>query len=237
LADFSKVSVAVLAGGLGTRLRSVVDGRPKVLAEVSGRPFLAYLLEHLARTGVKSTVLCTGYLGEQISDRFGGQYGSVEIIYSRESEPLGTGGSLRLALPHLNSDPVLVLNGDSFLAADLRAFWAWHHERGAEASMLLTWVADSARYGSVELNDHGQVTEFREKAATDGPNWVNSGVYLLSRSLIASLGENVNSSLEYDLFPQLIGRALYGRTTDARFLDIGTPEDYASATAFFKQMN
>jgi NDP-sugar pyrophosphorylase family protein len=237
LAEFFNVSAAVLAGGLGTRLRSVVDDRPKVLAEISGRPFLAYLLDHLAHTRVKSTVLCTGYLGEQISDRFGSHYRGVEVIYSRENQPLGTGGSLRLALPQLKSDPVLVLNGDSFFAADLRAFWDWHHERGANASMLLTRVADSGRYGSVEINDHEQVIEFREKGGIAGPNWVNSGVYLLSRSLIASLEENMYSSLEYDLFPRLIGRALYGRRTYARFLDIGTPEDYASAAAFFKQIN
>jgi NDP-sugar pyrophosphorylase family protein len=236
LADLSKVSVAVLAGGLGTRLRPVVDGQPKVLAEVSGRPFLAYLLEHLARAGIRSAVLCTGYLGEQICASFGNQYRSVELVYSRENQPLGTAGSLRLALPHLESDPVLVLNGDSFIAADLGKFWEWHRQHRADASMLLTRVEDSGRYGSVKLNDHGQVIQFTEKGRDAGPNWINSGVYLLSRSLISSLPENVYLSLEHDFFPCLIGCGLYGRTTAARFIDIGTPEDYASAALFFDTM-
>ncbi|MGH7783231.1 MAG: sugar phosphate nucleotidyltransferase, partial [Candidatus Binatia bacterium] len=143
----------------------------------------------------------------------------------------------RSALPYLTSDPVLVLNGDSFLAADLRAFWHWHNERKAQASMLLTQVEESGRYGTVTVNEQAQVVEFAEKAKEGGPNWINGGVYLLSRSVVLSICDNVKSSLEYDVFSRLVGRGLYGRITDAGFFDIGTPEDYAAAVAFFKLMS
>ena len=108
------VTAAILAGGLGTRLRSVVKDRPKVLAEIRGVPFLTYLLDQLAAAGVRDVVLCTGYMGEQVRSAFGDSYGGMCLSYSQESSPLGTAGALRLALPLFKSSSVLVMNGDSF---------------------------------------------------------------------------------------------------------------------------
>src|SRR5690349_15097040 len=118
---------AILAGGLGTRLRSVVSDRPKVLALVRGRPFLAYLLDQLGEADIRRVVLLTGYKGEQIEKTFGSRYGNIDLEYSAETEPLGTAGALRLALPKLFANAtvagtVLMLNGDSFCAADLKGF-------------------------------------------------------------------------------------------------------------------
>ena len=110
--ELSSVSVALLAGGLGTRLRSVVADRPKVLAEIRSQPFLTYLLDQVAAAGCRSVVLCTGYLGDQIESTFGKSYGPLRLIYSREQEPLGTAGALRFAITRFESDPVLVMNGD-----------------------------------------------------------------------------------------------------------------------------
>src|ERR671910_3457055 len=126
VSGFSDLSVAVLAGGLGTRLRPVVSDRPKALAEIHGRPFLAYLLDQLSTAGCSRVVLCTGHLGEQIERAFDKRYRNLQISYSRETRPLGTGGALRLALPDLLSDPVLVMNGDSFCATDLTSVRDWH---------------------------------------------------------------------------------------------------------------
>src|SRR3989338_6029269 len=110
----SGVTVAILAGGLGTRLRSVIADRPKVLAEVRGRPFLTYIFDQLIAASIKYAVLCTGYLGEKVCDRFGDSYGSLRLAYSQEPSPRGTAGALRLALPLFKSDSVLVMNGDSY---------------------------------------------------------------------------------------------------------------------------
>ncbi len=114
------VTAAVLAGGLGTRLRGVLADCPKVLAPVKGKPFLAYLLEHLAGQGLRDVVLCVGYGSEQVEAVFGRSYAGLRLAYSCEPAPLGTAGAVRLALPMLESDPVLVMNGDSFCGPTCR---------------------------------------------------------------------------------------------------------------------
>ena len=167
--DLSQITVAILAGGPGTRLRSVVADRPKVLAEIRGRPFLAYLLDQLVSTGLKYVVLCTGYLGEQIQWCFGDSYKEMRLVYSQEPSPLGTAGALRLAMPLFKSDPVIVMNGDSFCKVDLRVCILWHSERHADATLLLTKVPDTGRYGRVDVDHTGLVQSFREKGNERGP--------------------------------------------------------------------
>jgi D-glycero-alpha-D-manno-heptose 1-phosphate guanylyltransferase len=217
-------------------LLPVVSDRPKALAEIHGRPFLQYLLDRLSNAGSSRVVLCTGHLGEQIEKAFGKRYRKLQISYSRETRPLGTGGALRLALPYLLSDPVLVMNGDSFCATDLSSFWDWHCRHGSQATMLLVEVPNTKRYGSVKINADGAVTEFVEKKH-DGPGLINAGVYLLSRQVIDSISEGTVVSLEHDIFPALMSHGLYGYQERGRFLDIGTPEDFAAAEEFFAAIN
>ena len=239
--DLASVTAAILAGGLGTRLRSVVADRPKVLAEIRGRPFLAYLLDQLADAGVRTIVLCTGYLGEQVRAAFGDSYGNLCLLYSQESSPLGTAGALRLALPLFKpglseanvSDPVLVMNGDSFCEVNLRAFWAWHCARGADATLLLTRMPDTKRYGRVHVDADGLVLSFDEKGDKGGPGWINAGIYLLNRRLLLTIPASGAVSLEQEMFPAWIGLGLYGYRSEGRFLDIGTPEAYNTAEQFF----
>ena len=233
MADLGQCTAVILAGGLGTRLRSVVADRPKVMAEVRGQPFLTYLLEQLAQAGFKHTVLCTGYLGEQVKATFGDTYSSLHLEYSQESSPLGTAGALQLALPLFQSDRVLVVNGDSFCHANLREFWAWYTAKGAEAALLLTQVADTKRYGRVQVEPSGQVLKFEEKGDTEGAGWINAGIYLLERRLLSTIPKSRAVSLETEMFPKWIERGLYGYCSPGRFLDIGTPESYAIAEQFF----
>jgi D-glycero-alpha-D-manno-heptose 1-phosphate guanylyltransferase len=230
----SEMTAAVLAGGLGTRLRSVVDDRPKVLAQVHARPFLMFLLDQLAAADFRSVVFCIGYLGEQIQRTFGETYKSLRILYSQEPKPLGTGGALRFALPQITSDPVLVLNGDSFCGIDLKSYVRWHGEHRAAASIVLTRVLRSERYGSVKLDQEARITNFSEKQQCIGPGWINAGIYMLDRQLLAGIPEEVNVSLEHEVFPRWTGRGLYGYYSPAHFLDIGTPEDFSNAEQFFQ---
>lgn len=227
-----EVTAVILAGGLGTRLRSVLPDRPKVLAEIHGRPFLAYLLSQLSNNGLRTVVLCTGYLGEQIRDRFGDSYGNLGIVYSREAAPLGTAGALRLAFPLFRSGTVLVMNGDSFCDVNLRFFWNWHRQREANASLVLVETADVGQFRSVEVNPVGEVTGFQEKNMTNRAGWVNAGVYLIASSLIETIPEGGAVSLERTIFPVWIGHGLYGYQSEGRFLDIGTPENFATAKRF-----
>ena len=227
------VTAAILAGGLGTRLRSVVRDRPKVLAEIRGQPFLRYLLDQLAAAGVQDIVICTGYLGEQVRATFGDSLGNMRLVYSQESSPLGTAGTLRLALPLFKSGSVLVMNGDSFCDVDLCFFWDWHLQHEAHASMVLVEAADVGQFGSVEVNHAGKVIGFQEKNVTNRAGWINAGVYLIESCLIDTIPKVGAVSLERTMFPAWVGRGLYGYQSEGKFLDIGTPENYAAAEQFF----
>lgn len=231
--DLSDIPAVILAGGLGTRLRSVVADRPKVLAEIRGRPFLAYLLDQLVSASVKYVVLCTGYLGEQIQSCFGDSYREMRLVYSQEPAPLGTAGALRLAMPLFHSDAILVMNGDSFCKVDLRAFTLWHSERRADATILLTEVPDTGRYGRVNVEHEGLIQSFHEKGRERGPGWINAGIYLLSQRVLLKIPKNGLVSLEREIFPGWMGRGLYGYRNPGDFLDIGTPASYAEADRFF----
>ena len=231
--EFTQVTAAILAGGAGSRLRPAVTGRPKALANVGERPFLTYLFDQLVAAGARDVVLCTGYLGDQIAMIFGESYDTLRLDYSQESTPLGTAGALRLALPLFNSNPVLVMNGDSYCDANIREFWFWHGSRQANATLLLTKIFNTERFGQVKVDADGKVTDFKEKSSGQGPGWINAGIYLLNRDFLEEIPANRPVSLEREIFPAWIGRGLYGFRSEARFMDIGTPEAYAGAQSFF----
>jgi len=222
------ITAAILAGGLGSRLRPVLIDRPKVLAPIAGKPFLIRLFNQLGAAGIRKVVLCTGYLAEQIKSTVGEQFGSLRIHYSQETQPLGTAGSLRLALPLLDSDPVLVLNGDSYCSVDLSSFLEWHTQKKAVGSVLLAPCSDVSRFGCVTCLPGGQISHFSEKGTT-GAGWINAGVYLLSKRLLLAIPEGRQVSLEYEIFSTWVGLGLFGYSEGGAFLDIGTPENYAKA--------
>lgn len=226
------VTVAILAGGKGTRLQSVVSDRPKPLAEVADRPFLAYQLEQLAAAGARRVLLCTGYLGEQVKATFGSGYAGMSLDYSLEPAALGTAGAVRYALSRLTSDPVMVMNGDSYCDADLAAFWQFHCAQQADASVLLAQVDEADRYGQVLLDGRQRVAAFREKAASQGAGWINAGIYLVAHRLLEAIPDGRAVSLEREIFPTWVGGRFYGHRCHARFIDIGTPESYALAASF-----
>lgn len=227
------VTAAILVGGLGTRLRSVISDRPKVMASIQGRPFLSFPLDQLAGAGITNIVLCTGHLGDQIRVFFGNSYRGMRLAYSQEAKALGTAGALRLAQPLLSSNPVLVMNGDSFCDVDLEGFLAGHSARRAKATLALARVDDAARYGQVRLDAEGAVISFDEKGKNPEAGWINAGVYLIAPSLIETIPGDRPVSLEREMFPAWIDQGLYGYRHDSRFIDIGTPEAYRSSESFF----
>ena len=226
----ASIPVAILAGGLGTRLRPAIGGLQKAVAQVAGRPFLAHLLDQVTRFGFRDVVLCVGFGADQVEGALGDAFGPLALRYSRESEPLGTAGALRLALPLLAGDAAMVMNGDSFCDADLAAAWASHRERKALATLVLVEVADTARYGRVELGANDAIRRFAEKQPDGGPGWINAGIYLLARSRIEAIPARRPLSLERDVLPSWVGDRLFGHRSRARFIDIGTPQSYADAS-------
>lgn len=231
--NLSYTTTVILAGGLGTRLQSVVPGRPKVLANILDRPFLAFLLDQLVSADIRDVVLCTGYMADEIHKQLGNTYKSLKLVYSREDVSLDTGGALRLALPHLNSDPVLIMNGDSFVNIDLTVYLDWFFKKNCQASLLLTNVSDTSRYGKVVVAEDDLLLAFEEKGLNSGPGWINAGIYIIKKSLIATIPAGIPFSLEREFFPKLVNKGLYGFRCDGKFIDIGTPDAFAMAEEFF----
>lgn len=215
----------VLAGGFGTRLRSVVSDVPKPLAPVAGRPFLAWLLDGLERGGLRRVVLATGYLGEMVEAAVGPRHGALEIAYVREEAPLGTGGSLWAAMSATTGDRVFALNGDTWQAADYAAMAREAPE--ADLVFAVRPVEDRARYGSVVL-ENGRLAGMLEKGE-HGPGLVNSGIYLIRRSLLGKRPIDGAFSFEKEILERPQGLDIRGFEVDGRFIDIGTPEDFSRA--------
>jgi D-glycero-alpha-D-manno-heptose 1-phosphate guanylyltransferase len=234
--QFSNVTAVVLAGGLGTRLRSVVADRPKVLAEICARPFLSFILDQLREVGVQRAVLCTGYMSQQVEQTFGASYGELQLDYSVESQPLGTGGAVRLAASRVATEELLVVNGDSFCPVDLYRFYRWHQEQRSRASLLAVEVPDTSRYGRLELDAAGRVIRFEEKGAARGSGWINGGWYLIERRLVNTISDARAVSLEREAFPAWIENGLYAFRCQLPLLDIGTPESFAAAESFFAEL-
>ncbi len=235
MSKLSDIAVAILAGGLGKRLRSKVYGRPKVLAEVGNVPFLQKLLDQLNLAGFKNVVLCIGYLGRQIREKFGKSYKNLNLLYSEEEIPLGTAGALRLVLPLLKSETVLVMNGDSFCDVDFKEFLYFHSNKKAVASLVISKVNKTDGFGRVNLGLKDKVIGFEEKKKDKGSGFMNAGIYLIKRVLIAEIPSNKEISLEEEIFPKWIGKKMYGYKTNGRFIDIGIPESYSEAKKFFKE--
>ncbi len=227
----AEIEVAVLAGGLGTRLGGVIEGTPKVLAPIAGRPYLAYLLDWLVGFGARRIVLCLGHLAKAILDYLETEppHG-CDLVPVVEPTPLGTAGALRHARAELRSDPVMVVNGDSFVDADLCAFLASHKVSGAEGSILCAEVAHAGRYGRVDLSSNGRIRRFIEKDPLEtSAALVNAGVYLLSAALLDRIASGSEKSLEHDVFEALPAGTLNAMTGPFTFIDIGTPDSLAQA--------
>ncbi len=225
----------ILAGGFGTRLRGVVDDMPKPLAPVAGRPFLAWVLDVLAAQGLRRAVLATGYLGEKVEAALGKTCGGMSLLYSRETEPLGTGGAIVLAAQRIEGDAFFVVNGDTWLTLDYAAFDAATRRVNARLGIALAAVPDVSRYGAVRV-DEGRVTGFAEKGRA-GPGYINAGVYWLRRTLLDNFSKLEHFSFEAKVLAPTVSRELVSAyTCTAGFIDIGVPEDYRRVQTLFASL-
>jgi D-glycero-alpha-D-manno-heptose 1-phosphate guanylyltransferase len=218
----------VLAGGLGTRLASRLNQTPKPMAEVGGRPFLQILLDRLIAAGCSRVILSVGHLGNSILQRFQNRYRDVPIDYAIEESPLGTGGAIRMALGQAHEPSVLVVNGDTYLEADLPALARFHRSSRRPLTMAVVRVDDTARYGGV-LIEEDVISGFSEKGRS-GPGWINGGLYVIEKNFIWHSDLPARFSFETDVlvpFVHEIRPAAF--CCEGYFLDIGTPEDFDRA--------
>jgi NDP-sugar pyrophosphorylase family protein len=225
----------ILAGGQGTRLRPIIGCRQKVITRMGGRPFVAMLLDQLDRNGLHKAIICTGFEADAVAGTLGGTFKSMQLWYSRETRALGTAGALRHAYDRIESETVLVMNGDSYFPVDLSQVWKWHQHTAAQHTIVLAHVPDVKRYGQVSLDAGSRITRFAEKGVGQGPGWINAGIYLLRRDCIGSIPEAQAVSIERDIFPRLVEQGLHGYKGDADFIDIGTPQSFRQAQTIFCQ--
>ena len=221
------MEAVILAGGFGTRLRTVVKDVPKPMAPVAGKPFLEILLLRLSQRGFNHVVLSLGYLSDVIIRHFGGRAFGMQLTHVVEDEPLGTGGAVRLALSRCDERHVYIFNGDTFLdleIPDLERLWQLRQE----PIVVAREVDDAARYGHLEI-ENGHIRRFAEKGRS-GPGLINAGSYVLPRDALRQFELNRPFSLEQDfLSPSAQKIPLRVFVSQGYFIDIGIPEDFARA--------
>jgi D-glycero-alpha-D-manno-heptose 1-phosphate guanylyltransferase len=230
----SQVRVVILAGGQGTRVRHLLPDLPKPMAPACGRPFVEWVVRFLAKQGCRRFAVSTGYKAESIKRHFAASpVPGVEIACVAEPEPLGTAGGVRHVLRMLDAreEAFLVSNGDSLLVADLRPALA-ALEGACDGVIIGRPMADASRYGTLRLGDGGRLLEFEEKRP--GAGVINSGLYVLTRRMIAAFPNRSPLSLEREVFPALVAAGYDFRVPVAEgpFLDIGTEADLKLADAF-----
>jgi len=221
----------ILAGGYGTRLKTVVSDVPKPMAPVNGEPFLNYQLHYLAASGIKNIILSVGHLAEKIEQYYGPSFQNMRISYVKEEAPLGTGGGIRLAMQQCADDNALTLNGDSFFDVDLYKFYELHNQHASNMSLALRSVEDAARYGALKINSDCRIVSFTEKNNSAQPGLINGGVYILNKTTyLKHTPAEQPFSIEKDFFEtQLAQLHITGFEFNGYFIDIGIPEDYTKA--------
>lgn len=229
------MKAVIMAGGEGTRLRPLTCDSPKPMAPLCGRPVLEYILDLLERHGVLDAAVTLRYIPSAITAHFGSGYGNMRLHFSEEDKPLGTAGSVRLAVDTQwgnVDDDILVISGDALTDVDLTEAFAFHRSHQAAATLVITRVEDPREYGLVECNREGRVTGFVEKpgwgqAATDT---ANTGIYILSPEALEAIPVDKNFDFAKDLFPQLLrdGLPLYAYEMTGYWCDIGDLSTYLS---------
>ena len=223
----------ILAGGLGTRLKDTVPDLPKPMAPINNRPFLEYQLEYLIDQGITYVIISVGYLKEAITDHFGNQYKGVSIEYSIESSPLGTGGALMMALNN-QTEPVIVLNGDTFFEIDLRSLTKFHLISKSILTFSLYRTDPNRRFTGIEIGNDGKILTLK---MNPNANLINGGVYLIDPHFFQSLDYQIGDkfSFEEDILERQVenGSKFYCKEFTSQFIDIGIPEDYYRAQELF----
>lgn len=221
------MQAVLLAGGLGTRLRSVVSDRPKPMALIDGRPFMEYVVRGLLKGGISHIVFAVGYKGGMVEEYFkdGSDLG-FKAFYSYEEELLGTAGAIKQAGKQVTEPQLLVINGDTFYQMDYSRLNELKAEQGFDLALVLRQVPDVSRYGEAVFKD-GRLAGFNEKSSESRPGTINGGVYLMDRALLDEIPDG-KVSLEQEMIPRWMreGKSLGGMVNEGYFIDIGVPEDY-----------
>lgn len=233
-----KIDAIILAGGLGTRLREAVSDLPKALVPVNGRPFLDIILHFLSKSErVAKVIIAVGYMSNKVIEQYEGcnDFG-IKILFSEEKELLGTGGAIKKAMKYVETDNVLVLNGDSYADVSIDGLLLVHEKKNASMTVVLKEVENTNRYGRVRLDKDERVVSFEEKNSDSGGGYINGGIYILKRKIFDKVEDNRVLSIERDLFPLFLREAVYGYICYGKFIDIGVPATYKISSEYLKEV-
>lgn len=234
-ANINKWDVVILCGGQGTRLKNTVNNRPKPMALIKKKPFLDIVLDLFYRQGFRRFILCTGFMGQFIYDYYRNSKYAKYIFYSEEQIPLGTGGAVKKAEKLIKSENFLVVNGDSYCRIDLQKFITFHRSlSGRLVSMVLSVRDVRGDCGGVNLNGNFLITSFAEKNTFVSNQYINAGIYIFKKKVLSLIHSGQPSSLEYDIFPEMVGKNIFGFVVKNRVYDIGTPERYQKFIKVYK---
>lgn len=233
------VPAVILAGGYGMRLREAVNDRPKPMADAGGRPFLEYILGFLRDSGVKEIILCVSYMADYIINHFqDGEKLGLDIRYSVEDEPLGTGGALKL-VSSIVKPPFLAMNGDTYFEVNIKELIETHIKKNADCTMAVKELKEESRYGRVILDDEDRVKGFAEKDYTSDSPWINGGVMVIGNAVAEAIPSQKKMSFEAEIMPLLTDKGLkiYAYKSEGYFKDIGIKEAYFEFLEWIKNNN
>jgi mannose-1-phosphate guanylyltransferase len=225
------VKAVVLVGGEGTRLRPLTYFTVKAMVPVLNKPFIEYIIRHLSHHNINEIILAIGYKPDSITGYFSDESQLyAKLIYSVETDPLGTAGAIKKAEAYIIDNTVFAMNGDVFTDLNFTEMLNFHKNRGAKVTIALTPVEDPTRFGVVETDSNQRVTRFVEKPKREQVicNMINAGVYIIETEVLKRIPEGKRCMFEHDIFPSLLaeGEPVFGYTTDAYWIDMGTPEKY-----------
>jgi mannose-1-phosphate guanylyltransferase len=226
------MQAVILVGGEGTRLRPLTSTVPKPVVPLVDRPFISFMLEWLGQHGIDDVIMSCGFLATSVRNVLGDGAGlGIRLRFVEEPDPRGTAGALKFAEPMLD-ERFVMLNGDVLTDLDLGRQIAQHETSGARATLALVPVADPTAYGLVHLEPDSSVRDFVEKPSSDAidTNLISAGAYVLEREILEIVPPDRNVSIEREVWPQLIGKGLYGFPSESYWLDIGTPDRYLQGT-------
>lgn len=226
----------ILAGGLGTRLKPVINDVPKCMAPIDGKPFIDFVLDYCTKQGLSRFIFCLGYHKEKIMDHLSNRK-NCEILFSIEKKILGTGGALKNAESYIRSKQSIVLNGDTFVDINYPQLIDWHNDKGSEITLVINKNDDPGRYGLVSIDNNNKIKSFIEKKEGLKSGWINSGVYIINNSVLKSLAKGECFSLEKDLFPKYLNKSFFAYKNDGIMVDIGTPESYLQSQSIIHSFN
>lgn len=225
------MTAIVLAGGFGTRLKSMVKDIPKPMAEVNGKVFLEYIFDYLIRYDFKNVILAVGYKADVIVEYFQDRYKTLKLKYSYENSPLGTGGAIAQALKMSESNEVFILNGDTFFDVNLNQLYKIHMRLESDITLSLKEMKDFDRYGIAQVENE-YITKFEEKRKRK-IGLINGGIYLLNKNIIENVKKE-NFSFEEFLESNIDNLKIGSYVLNGYFIDIGIPEDYIKANKDLK---